>query len=93
MSIHPFTDGSDRTTRLLMEFALTSNGFPITNIQPDKKSRQIYIETLANTQRTRDTEPFVALVANYVKEELEMRIRILELNEKNIREAKSKTTS
>ena len=29
----------------------------------------------------------------YVKEELEMRIRILELNEKNIREAKSKTTS
>ena len=35
----------------------------------------------------------MALVANYVKEELEMRIRILELNEKNIREAKSKTTS
>ena len=36
---------------------------------------------------------FRELVANYVKEELEMRIRILELNEKNIREAKSKTTS
>lgn len=93
VSIHPFTDGNGRTARLLMEFVLTSNGFPITNIRPDKKSRQIYMETLANTQRTGDIEPFVALVANYVKEELEMRIRILELNEKNIREAKSKTTS
>ncbi|MDY2954581.1 MAG: hypothetical protein SOR80_03290 [Enterococcus cecorum] len=51
------------------------------------------METLTNTQRTGDTEPFVALVANYVKEELEMRIRSMELNEKNIREAKSKTTS
>ncbi|WP_235426872.1 Fic family protein [Enterococcus cecorum] len=32
VSIHPFTDGNGRTARLLMEFALTSNGFPITNI-------------------------------------------------------------
>lgn len=83
VSIHPFTDGNGRTARLLMEFALTRNGYPITNIQPDAASRQTYMETLAETQRSDDPEPFVALVADYVTTELEERLAILKLNEAN----------
>ena len=86
VTIHPFSDGNGRTARLLMEFALTSNGYPITNIQPDVKSRTQYMETLAQTQRSGDVTPFIHLVSDYVSKELDFRIQTLELNEKNMQD-------
>ena len=83
VSIHPFVDGNGRTARLLMEFALTSNGYPITNIQPSKEKRLEYMETLAQSQRSGNVQPFVDLVARYVDEELDFRINLLKLNEEN----------
>lgn len=87
VSIHPFADGNGRTARLLMNLALTQNGFPVVNIQPDKASRDQYMNVLANSRTTQNLQPFEELIAGYVKDTLTSRIKILELNEQNQRDA------
>jgi Fic family protein len=87
VTTHPFFDGNGRTARLLMEFTLTKNGYPITNIQPDKESREKYIQTLSDTRSQGSVQPFIDLLATYVDQELTSRIGILQLGEKNHNEA------
>jgi Fic family protein len=82
VTTHPFYDGNGRTARLLMEFTLTKYGYPITNIQPNKESREKYINTLSQTQITGDVQPFIDLVASYVEQELDERIDIARRSEK-----------
>ena len=48
-SIHPFVDGNGRTGRLLMNFILHKNGFPMINI-PNKR-RLEYYECLEETRK------------------------------------------
>ncbi|WP_295730228.1 Fic family protein [uncultured Limosilactobacillus sp.] len=91
VSIHPFIDGNGRTSRLLMNFALTEAGYPVINIQPDKTSRQEYMQALSHAQDTGDLLPFERLVANYVKKTLNNRLGILKQNEKNIEDARKQT--
>ena len=87
VTIHPFPDGNGRVARLLMNTILTRNGYPIVNIQPDPESRVEYMETLAESQRTGDIEPFIQLVSEYVEKELEERIQVLQTNESNIQKS------
>lgn len=82
VSIHPFIDGNGRTSRLLMNMELMKHGYPIINIQPDKESRQAYMEALQVGRNTNDTTEFVKLVSEYVKSELSERIEILKFNQK-----------
>jgi Fic family protein len=79
VSIHPFANGNGRTGRLLMEFALTSNGYPITNIQPDKDTRREYIDALADAQRENDPSHFISFVCRQVEKELDFRIDTLKI--------------
>ncbi|ERL63926.1 Fic family protein [Schleiferilactobacillus shenzhenensis] len=91
VSIHPFIDGNGRTVRLLMNFALVENGLPLINIQPDKASRDTYMKALYTSQQIGEHGPFVRLVADYVDKELDERIKILQLNEKNLQDAALET--
>lgn len=89
VSIHPFADGNGRTARLLMNMALTQAGYPVINVQPDKEARTAYMEALATSRETGDLEPFESLIIKYVRETLNERISILQLNEKNQNDAKN----
>lgn len=91
VSIHPFIDGNGRTARLLMNFALLESGLPLINIRPDRKSRDKYMQALYHAQQTGDHDPFDLLVAQYVDQELDERIKVLKLHEQNIKDAESQT--
>lgn len=89
VSIHPFADGNGRTARLLMNMALTQAGYPVINVQPNKEARSAYMEALAKSREAGDLEPFESLIIKYVRETLNERISILQLNEKNQNDAKN----
>jgi Fic family protein len=91
VSIHPFIDGNGRTARLLMNFALLENGWPLVNIRPDRVSRDKYMQALYHAQQTGDHDPFDFLVAQYVDKELDEGIQVLKLHEQNIKDAESQT--
>lgn len=83
VSIHPFADGNGRTSRLFMNFALMTAGYPIINIQPDQESRTAYISALRELRNDNHPEKFTALVADYVDKTLDFMLKTLELAEKN----------
>ena len=89
VSIHPFADGNGRTARLLMNFALSQNGYPVINVQPDEAHRNEYLDDLHHARTNGDESPFRQLVANYVQTELQNRLKVLELSEKNHRDAEA----
>ncbi len=56
-TIHPFVDGNGRVGRLLMNFILHKNGFPMVNIPHKMKFK--YYEVLEKAQVKGDLRPFV----------------------------------
>lgn len=67
--IHPFVDGNGRVGRLLMNFILHKNKFPMVNIP--KKRRFKYYEVLQNAQYKDNLKSFVKfLISILTKEKL-----------------------
>lgn len=74
-----------------MSLSLTGNSYPIVNIMPDKESREKYMEVLLESQKEKEPTKFEDLVGDYTKRTSEKRIKILQLNEENKRDAEEDT--
>lgn len=62
VSIHPFTDGNGRTSRLLMNFIQAYHGQPLTIVQAEDKSA--YIQALDDSRKQNSTKPIIDFMAH-----------------------------
>ena len=74
--IHPFTDGNGRTSRMIMNYQLLSNGFLPVSIA--KENRLEYFDTLERYAITGDIVPFSEMIADLERQRLEEYISIAE---------------
>lgn len=63
--VHPFVDGNGRVGRLLLNFILRKNGYPMINL-PNRRKRDYYA-VLHQGQVEGDLRPFVELVMDIYK--------------------------
>lgn len=73
--IHPFIDGNGRTGRLLLNFELSSAGFPVINIK--FADRRKYYDCFSSYYETNSHEQMALLVGGYVEEMLDRYLNIL----------------
>ncbi len=66
-TIHPFVDGNGRVGRLLMNFILHKNNYPMINI-PNKK-KYIYYKSLESSQIKGDLKPLIKFLIDLLKQE------------------------
>lgn len=65
--IHPFVDGTGRSTRLLMNYILQENGYPTANISGDAEDKIYYYNLLENFQGEKGQERFVVFIAKMIR--------------------------
>jgi Fic family protein len=67
VTIHPFSDGNGRISRLMMNFVLHKNNYPMLDI--DYKKRNTYYNALERSQVKKDNSPFLSwFFRRYLKE-------------------------
>lgn len=67
VTIHPFSDGNGRISRILMNFILKKHGYPLLNIPYVK--RDLYYNALEHAQTKKDDSVFVKhVIHRYLKE-------------------------
>lgn len=75
--VHPFIDGNGRTGRLLLNFELSSAGFPAINIKfVDRKK---YYDCFSSYYETGSHDQMALLVGGYVEEMLDRYLKILQM--------------
>ena len=57
VTIHPFTDGNRRISRLIMNFVLHRHGYPMLNIE--YKGRTTYYNSVERSQLSKNERPFI----------------------------------
>jgi Fic family protein len=67
VTIHPFVDGNGRTCRLVMNFLLMREGYPITNISGERKNRSAYYDALQAVQLQQHTDAFRIFALQQIK--------------------------
>ena len=80
VTVHPFTDGNGRTSRLVMNLILLQHGFPITNISSQNNIRDEYYKSLEAAQTENSKELFHKFIAGNVKEALMKYLEIISVN-------------
>jgi len=65
--VHPFIDGNGRVGRLLMNFILHKNGYPMVNIPNSKKND--YYDVLDKAQTEGELRPFLDLMLSLLRED------------------------
>ncbi len=80
VTIHPFSDGNGRTSRLIMNLILLKNAYPITNISSKNELRDEYYKTLETAQTQDNQEAFHKFIAKNVKESLINYLEIIGVN-------------
>jgi len=80
VSIHPFTDGNGRSSRLIMNLILLQNGFPITNISNKNDLRNDYYNSLETTRTKNSNKIFHKFIANNVKQALIKYLEAISIN-------------
>lgn len=75
VSIHPFIDGNGRTARLLMNLILIHYGYPPAIIKVSQRSQ--YLDAIECWQQTCDDRPFMQLLTDSIKENLELYLETL----------------
>lgn len=69
VTIHPFADGNGRLARILMNFILNRNGYPMFDIQYRNKNG--YYNALERSQKKSDDSIFIQWIfRNYIKDNL-----------------------
>ncbi len=76
VKIHPFTDGNGRTSRMIMNYQLLSNGFLPVSIA--KENRLEYFDALETYAVNGDLAPFAEMIAVLEQQRLEEYISIAE---------------
>ena len=81
VKIHPFIDGNGRTSRLIMNYQLMSNGFLPISIA--KESRLEYFNALECYAVDGDLMPFADFIATLEEQKLDFYIRAIKQQQKN----------
>src|SRR3989344_5674578 len=76
VSIHPFSDGNARTSRLLMNLLLMQEGYPPAIIR--KEDRLAYINSLEKAQKGHGLDDFYNLIHDAVDRSLDIYLEALE---------------
>jgi len=67
VTIHPFTDGNGRMSRIMMNFVLQKYGFPMLNIS--YTNRSAYYRALERSQKTKKEYIFIQyIIRRYIAE-------------------------
>ena len=76
VSIHPFSDGNGRTSRLLMNLTLMQEGYPPAIIR--KEDRLAYINSLEKAQKGHGLDDFYNLIYEAVDRSLDIYLEAIE---------------
>jgi len=76
VSIHPFSDGNGRTSRLLMNLLLIQQGYPSAIIR--KEDRLAYINSLEKAQKGNGLDDFYNLIFEAVDRSLDIYLEAIE---------------
>ena len=78
VKIHPFIDGNGRTARLLLNFELMKNGYPVIIIR--KEDRTGYYDSLEEYSVENNLDIFINLIIDSLNYSLDLYLEVLELN-------------